>query len=205
MSRSGSAKISGFVYEKISGLRTTSNLKSETDTPAAGANVYLQELQEDEWITVAATVSDEDGFYEFSDLPAGTYRVVLDIPGLGMINIPKTIELTDSDVIRDIDIEIRDNGIHYVDGLVSIPCIKTDGNTLQVFPNPAISILNVQLKETVNNGTLALYDLTGKIVLSQTVTGSSFQINLSPLASGKYILRLSDNGKVWAGIQVIKQ
>jgi hypothetical protein len=42
-------------------------------------------------------------------------------------------------------------------------------------------------------------------VLSQVVNGKSVSINMKSLASGNYILRLVENGKTSAGVQVIKK
>jgi hypothetical protein len=76
---------------------------------------------------------------------------------------------------------------------------------LKVYPNPTNNTLNVELERFVNNGTLTLFDMSGKLVLSQSVNGNSTQINLSALTAGNYILRLVENGTASAGVQVIKQ
>ena len=76
---------------------------------------------------------------------------------------------------------------------------------IQVFPNPTNNTLNVQSEKFVNNGTLTLFDMSGKLVLSQALNGNSAQINMSAITAGNYILRLVENGKVSAGIQIIKQ
>ena len=78
-------------------------------------------------------------------------------------------------------------------------------NSFKAFPNPANNTLNVELKNYVNNGTLTLFDMNGKLVLSQTISGNSAQINMSSLSAGNYILRLVENGTASAGVQVIKQ
>jgi hypothetical protein len=77
--------------------------------------------------------------------------------------------------------------------------------SLQVYPNPTNNTLNVELERFVNNGTLTLFDMSGKLVLSQSLNGNSAQINLSALTAGNYILRLVENGTASAGVQVIKQ
>jgi hypothetical protein len=63
----------------------------------------------------------------------------------------------------------------------------------------------VELEKIVTNGTLTLFDMSGKLVLSQSVNGNSAQINLSALTAGNYILRLVENGTASAGVQVIKK
>ena len=76
---------------------------------------------------------------------------------------------------------------------------------LKVYPNPANSTLYVESENWINNGTLTLFDMSGKVVLSQAVNGNSAQINMSSLTAGNYILRLVENGTASAGVQVIKQ
>ena len=82
--------------------------------------------------------------------------------------------------------------------------IRSAAADIQVYPNPANGTLNVQLEKRVNNGTLTLFDMNGKAVLSQAINGNSAQINLSSLAAGNYILHLVENDVANAGIQVIK-
>ena len=75
---------------------------------------------------------------------------------------------------------------------------------LQVYPNPAAHTLTVQSEQWINNGTLTLFDMSGKAVLSQSINGASAQINISSLAAGNYILRVVENGIASAGVQVVK-
>ena len=77
--------------------------------------------------------------------------------------------------------------------------------TISVYPNPTNNTLNVELENYVNNGTLTLFDMSGKIMLSQAINGNSAQINMSHLTAGNYILRLVENGTASIGTQVIKQ
>ena len=78
-----------------------------------------------------------------------------------------------------------------------------DESSFKVFPNPADNTLNVELAKGVN-GTLTLFDMNGKAVLSQAVSGSSVQMDISSLSAGNYVLRLVENGKASVGVQVIK-
>ena len=78
-----------------------------------------------------------------------------------------------------------------------------DESSFKVFPNPADNTLNVELAKGVN-GTLTLFDMNGKAVLSQLVSGSSVQMDISSLSAGNYVLRLVENGKASVGTQIIK-
>ncbi|MCL1822019.1 MAG: T9SS type A sorting domain-containing protein [Prolixibacteraceae bacterium] len=74
----------------------------------------------------------------------------------------------------------------------------------KVFPNPANNILNVQL-EKHTNGTFTLFDMNGKVVLSQVVSGDFAQINISSLSAGNYVLWLVENGQVSAEVKIVKE
>jgi len=65
--------------------------------------------------------------------------------------------------------------------------------TLSVFPNPTTSILQIQF-ELVNLDDLlvSLFDLTGKIITTSKVNSDIWQTDLSGLASGYYLLTVSD-------------
>jgi hypothetical protein len=75
---------------------------------------------------------------------------------------------------------------------------------LRIFPNPTNSTLNVELERSAV-GTLALFDMNGKIVANQSINGTTATINLSAFAQGTYILRLVENGKASAGVKVVKE
>jgi hypothetical protein len=87
---------------------------------------------------------------------------------------------------------------------VGIKSINAE-SPLKVYPNPTNNALYVEMERFVNNGTLTLFDMSGKLVLSQAINGNSAQINLSVLTAGNYILRLVENGTASAGVQVIKK
>jgi hypothetical protein len=76
----------------------------------------------------------------------------------------------------------------------------------RVFPNPARNELNVEL-ERATNGTLALFDMKGRVVetLHATSLRNTATINISHLAAGTYILRLVENGTASAGAKVVKE
>ena len=82
---------------------------------------------------------------------------------------------------------------------------KIESAGVKIYPNPTNSILNIELEKEVTNGTLTLYDMSGKAVLLQELNGVSIQINISSLPAGNYILRLIEKGLANVEVQVIKQ
>ena len=67
-----------------------------------------------------------------------------------------------------------------------------NNGVFSVYPNPAKNIVNIQLKDNLNVTlkSALVYDLTGKLVL--TTTDVSQPINVEKLATGTYILSISD-------------
>ena len=61
-----------------------------------------------------------------------------------------------------------------------------------VYPNPTKNVVNIQLKDNLNVilKSASVYDLTGKVVLE--TSDLSQPINVEKLATGTYILSISD-------------
>jgi hypothetical protein len=74
-----------------------------------------------------------------------------------------------------------------------------------VYPNPVTNTLNVRLEKEVNDGSLTLFDMNGKMVLSQTLNGNYAQINMSQLNTGSYVLHLIENGTASSVMHVVKE
>jgi hypothetical protein len=63
-----------------------------------------------------------------------------------------------------------------------------------VFPNPASSYVSVNLKDPAQVGCLlAVYTLTGQVVMAERITQQSFQLNVSGLAAGLYFIHLGNS------------
>ena len=75
---------------------------------------------------------------------------------------------------------------------------------ISVYPNPAKDYIVVEFPENTI-GTLALFDLNGKIFINQSVNCSSTTINTSSLSAGTYILRLVQDGVASDGLKIIKE
>jgi len=75
---------------------------------------------------------------------------------------------------------------------------------ISVYPNPAKDKVTVKLPENTV-GTLALFDLNGKIIRNQTVNGNIATIDTASLSIGTYILRLVQNGMASSGVKIVKE
>jgi hypothetical protein len=85
-----------------------------------------------------------------------------------------------------------------------IPQYLTE-NDIVVYPNPVSDKLNVTLKTNEFQVTsIALYDISGKFVLSQPIYDNQISVNARQLSAGSYFLRLSD-GKRSITTKFVKQ
>jgi len=80
-------------------------------------------------------------------------------------------------------------------GPLGVKSIPSSDNNLTVYPNPASTTLNVKLGSVSDKATVTVYNAIGQIMIaSQEITNNATEINVSALAKGVYILKVS-NGK----------
>lgn len=96
------------------------------------------------------------------------------------------------------------NGINYY----RLQCIDRDGSRsyskvvsvqlgsakyFSISPNPASDFVLIHFSKINEKGTLAVYDITGKAVITQTLLGNSttFKLNTQTLTNGFYVLRVN--------------
>ena len=193
--------ISGYVGEN------NTIAKSGVNNPIADVNVLLQQ-QISTWTTIAQTQTNTQGYFEFVNLLAGKYRVILDIVGLEMLNIVE-IALADNDTVNTLEFEITEDGIITINNATSIDNYQF-GN-LQVFPNPTNGIITVVVgadnHPTIqNDATIYIYDIIGHCVAQFSSFGGvperrggqfsilncQFSIDISHLQQGMYYLKIGN-------------
>ena len=65
-----------------------------------------------------------------------------------------------------------------------------------LYPNPASNLLHISTAGYEASG-YQIYNMLGEMVLARQISGQYFDINLSALASGLYIIQLNSiNGQV---------
>jgi len=65
-----------------------------------------------------------------------------------------------------------------------------EGELMSVYPNPTANNIHIQLDESIGDGVIYLYDLTGGVVQKQVVSSSQITIEMSSLPKGTYTLQL---------------
>lgn len=78
--------------------------------------------------------------------------------------------------------------------------------TCEVFPNPTVAGVKLVLygMPSFQNLDIAVLETTGKLLLSQRVSGAENEIPLEQLPAGTYLLRLSAGEKTIRSFKIIK-
>jgi hypothetical protein len=85
-------------------------------------------------------------------------------------------------------------GTYSYSSTVSAVVRKGTGFVLQAFPNPASGSVTVRVSgNTSSNASVAITDVTGKVLLQQPMPTAEAVIDLGGLAKGMYLVRYTDN------------
>ncbi|MEM0542299.1 PQQ-dependent sugar dehydrogenase [Flavobacterium sp. j3] len=88
----------------------------------------------------------------------------------------------------------------------SLSTISLDESVLTIFPNPATNELFIKNNNNVALQTIAITDLTGKVVLNQDIQNiGSNAINIANLAKGMYLVTVQTPNGLSATSKILKQ
>ncbi len=76
--------------------------------------------------------------------------------------------------------------------------------TISLYPNPANSMLFIDLNTIKTNGRIFIYDLSGKVIIEQPAIIGTNELNVANLPAGVYSIKVISNDKVMVG-KFIKQ
>lgn len=103
-----------------------------------------------------------------------------------------------SDSIPENKAGIMYDNFKFVDYTESVEILK--GNKLSFFPNPAVKAITIVSNSTVSNSktTIKMYDLNGKLLFQDNgLTAKEYQIDVSNLVSGTYLLEVTQGSQKW--------
>ena len=89
----------------------------------------------------------------------------------------------------------------YLDDLI-LGTNNVSQNTVSFYPNPVQDVMHLNSKETIDS--VAVYTITGQKVSDVTSNNNHTELNLSSLASGVYLVKVTSNGSV-ENLKVVKQ
>ena len=153
---------------------------------------------------VAATYSNNAGYYSFSKLAFGSYKVLINY--IGLIVPPAAVTLdSEFPCLDNIDFQVDVISLNLFTGIgASIANYHPPSSSIsEVYPDPVndVAYINLSLNPNLNPNPnllkIDIYNNTGQIVYSKTYGNqqppSLIQFNTSALKQGMYFVRLSGN------------
>ena len=67
--------------------------------------------------------------------------------------------------------------------------------TFDILPNPSRDYLTVKLPNEISDGSVEIFDFLGRSVMTSKINKIENRLNLTNLAVGMYIIRLTSEGK----------
>ena len=74
---------------------------------------------------------------------------------------------------------------------------KASTYTFNISPNPATTILNIQLSKSLTNGNITVFDILGKQILIKEFNSNNLtKLNVSNLSKGMYLVKVSSGENI---------
>lgn len=81
----------------------------------------------------------------------------------------------------------------------------SDVQKVEVFPNPANNIINLNLTGYTGKSDVSIFDVNGRVVLNRQVSAVNTQLDISKLSAGVYMIRIKNGGKDVNMTKFVKQ
>ncbi|MCB0841641.1 MAG: PKD domain-containing protein [Bacteroidetes bacterium] len=155
---------------------------------------------------IAYTMTNANGEYEFSNLPYGTYKIVVEIPGKYSESWTITIS-PDAPHHGSADFEVGDFHITKVD-VTGIDTF-TFGEILGIYPNPATNNININLEfrqtTEVNIELVSLIGQSIKRLSAGKVLGNqTINMELGDIPQGVYLIKVQADNQIITN-RIVKQ
>lgn len=218
-----------FISNAVSDINSSNEMVGDFD-----GHPFIYDLTTDTFTTFDApqgnsatftSISDNGIAVGYEDVDFQVREAIIYHPDLG------TQPLFLKDVLSDLGVtigtvdgmlgtayKISDNG-NYVAGWVNGSPMFAEGwmvyldnlalgtnnvsqNSVSFYPNPVENILHLNAKDAID--LVAVYTITGQKVSNITLNENKTELNLSSLASGVYLVKVTSNGSV-ENLKVVKQ
>ena len=83
--------------------------------------------------------------------------------------------------------------------------ITGDVQKVDVFPNPAYNVVNINLTGFSGKSDVSLFDVNGRVVLRRVVSTTNSQLDIAALPAGVYMMSIKNGGKEVKMTKIIKQ
>ena len=187
----GPGTIKGTLLEAANGGRTiVMNGRTMEGTPLAGVTIYLLSSPANE--LMATTVTAADGTFQFTSLPLGAYRLVVDYEGKTTIESPEIV-LTQETLSFDVASEITEEGIVIVAEPATTTGVASNllSQSLTAYPNPSMGVITIEWDGAVADvQQIIVHNNNGSAVWTGALVHGQQTIDISHHPKGVYFLRL---------------
>ena len=168
-------------------------------------NIFVADVDGDSYLDILSASAGDDkiAWYRNTDGNGtfGTQQIIST-----ETESPRFVFAADLDNDGDLDIlsaSSDDNKIAWYENLGNTTNVnEQEKNTFKVYPNPTTGIINMYLPERQSN--IAIYDITGKLLITENMTGKENKLNISLISKGIYIIQVQTNKGVFTK-KIIKE
>jgi uncharacterized protein YjdB len=179
----GEAIIKGYIVKsEDAALRSAPAIRrvlSADGHPASGVTVFL--LRNEGSDPIAYTITGDDGYFEFTGVGAGDYRVRVQI--IGMETETTEVSVSEDGQTVELAYEVSDTGVENT--TTGIDELRITNDELRVYPNPVRDELRITNYELRDGETFRILDLSGRTV----ITAQGNTIRVSSLTPGIYFVK----------------
>ena len=150
--------------------------------------IGLYNLDPNNFGVVQTVLSDTSGFFMFTNVDVGNYRVHPDIAGIPVDTLHSlaTISVDSTTDSASIVFEVADSMIWPASSVIVSTDLQPEVELI-IWPNPVNDALNIRAPYNIE--TIEIYDLMlRRFVMPFTRNGSDVRINMHKLSSGMYML-----------------
>jgi hypothetical protein len=200
----GIGSISGFL-EEDDGTGRVKKPKRVSNAGVSARRVENTGRGKEELLTLVAYVfTDQNGEFNLSTLPTGTYRLNIQYPGYPMdetsfitIQIGSALQ---SQVAVAAHVEA---GKINVKKLIITGFVENQDYIVQVFPNPAVDYIKIGFENSTLGRNVSLMDETGRVLSTTAANNKDVSIDVKDLGYGLYFLKIQDKGQIVKTLKVI--
>ena len=81
---------------------------------------------------------------------------------------------------------------------VSLGISENNLLSFEIYPNPVSDLLNIQLPTGTEKAEVSVFDYTGRLVSSKTISSNDTAIDVQKISKGIYMIRVAANNKIGA-------
>ena len=79
---------------------------------------------------------------------------------------------------------------------VSLGISENNLLSFEMYPNPVSDLLNIQLPTSTEKAEVSVFDYTGRLVSSKTISSNDTAIDVQKISKGIYMIRVAANNKI---------